>query len=318
LVNPSGSSFDIDYVAHEMGHQFGAEHTFNSADSGCLKFRNAPTAYEPGSGSTILGYANVCNADNLQQNTDPYFHAISLSEIYTYLSGAGDTTRRSLTGNLFPTLSAGTTKVLPISTPFQLTATLSSPPAAPNGWSYDWEEFDLGPAARLLAPDDGMIPLFRSISPSSNAIRVFGVPDVSDPNNVANRPPSLARFSRFRVTVRRPGAIGGTVLSQTLPLQFTAAAGPFKVISPNGTTLQAGRNTVAWAVANTSAAPVGVTQVRILLSTDRGQSFATVLATATANNGSAEVTLPVAAAAILRVESIDNYFFADSAATPVQ
>jgi hypothetical protein len=101
-------------------------------------------------------------------------------------------------------------------------------------------------------------------------------------------------------------------------LQFTAAAGPFKVTSPNGTPIYAGRNSVTWDVANTSAAPVGVTQVNILLSTDGGKTFPTVLANSTANNGSAEVTLPVAATAILRVESIGNYFFADSAATPIQ
>ena len=264
-----------------------------------------------------MGYANVCNADNLQQYTDPYFHGISLSEIHSYLSGAGDTTRRTSTGNLFPTLSAGSTKVLPISTPFKLTASLTAPPAASTGWLYAWEEFDLGPAAQLVAPDDGMIPLVRSTN-STSATRLFGVPDISNPTNVANRLPSLARSSHFRVTVRRPGATGGTVLSQTLPLQFTAAAGPFKVTSPNGTPIYAGRNSVTWDVANTSAAPVGVTQVNILLSTDGGKTFPTVLANSTANNGSAEVTLPVAATAILRVESIGNYFFADSAATPIQ
>jgi Metallo-peptidase family M12B Reprolysin-like len=318
IPNPTGSQFDIDYVAHEMGHQFGANHTFNGADSYCGTQRNATTAYEPGSGSTILGYAGVCQRDDLQKNSDPYFHSISLSEIYAYVSGAGETTRRAATGNLFPVASAGARKVLPISTPFRLTASLSAPAAAAAGWLYVWEEFDLGPPAPLTAPDDGMIPLFRSSGPSSMATRVFGVTEVIDPRNLANTPPRVARSSSFRVTVRRTASVGGTVVSQTLPVLFTAAAGPFTVTRPNGTALHPGANTITWDVANTFAPPVSVTKVKILLSIDGGQTFPTVLAAAADNNGAAAVVLAPAASAIVRIESIGNYFFADSAITPIR
>jgi hypothetical protein len=293
--SPFGDGFDVDFVAHEIGHQFGGNHTFNGASGSCSGGnRNGPTAYEPGSGSTIMAYAGICRGDDLQPHSNAYFHCESLDEITDYVTlGAGNAAfETDPSGNTPPTVSAGGDVAIPHGTPFLLSAQGSD--ADGDRLTYCWEERDLGPQAAADAPDDGRIPLFRSIAPASDPSRTF--PRLSDilggVATLGERLPGRERTMVFRVTARdnRPG--GGGTGADEVKVRVVAGAGPFRVTEPAASGTLSGRVLVKWSVANTDAAPVSVGRVNIKLSTDGGQTFPLTLAADTPNDGSQEVDLP--------------------------
>ncbi|MBL8760712.1 MAG: hypothetical protein JNL50_05350 [Phycisphaerae bacterium] len=309
LPNPTGDAFYIDYVAHEMGHQCGANHTFNSTTSSCSGNRASGAAYEPGSASTIMGYAGICGAMNLQTHSDAYFVHKSLDEISAHLTSRTCDTEVA-TGNNTPTGSAGADYTIPISTPIMLTGTGSD--ADGNTVSYCWEERDLGAALNTFT-DNGTSPIFRSWTPTTNPVRL--IPRLS--NLLANTTaagevlPTTSRTINMRLTLRDNVAGAGGTGVDNMVLTTTNTAGPFLVTAPNTAVNWSGVQTVTWNVANTSAAPVNCANVMIELSTDGGNTWPTVLLSSTPNDGSQSVTLPNVSSttARVRVRAVGNIFF---------
>ncbi|MBO2010793.1 reprolysin-like metallopeptidase [Hymenobacter negativus] len=322
--SPVGDAFDIDYVAHEMGHQFGGNHPFNGNDGSCAGGnRNAATAWEPGSGSTIMAYAGICNTTNdLQAHSDAIFHTGSYQEMRAFIDGTTCSTT-SATGNTAPVVTAPASgKTLPIGTPFKLTATATD--ADGDALTYLWEELDLGtqqsPTSAQTANNN--VPLFRSFVPLTTGTRYF--PRLSDLVNnttvIGERLPTVTRSLNFRCTARDEhsgtvGVIGGVSYSSTVNMGVTSTAGPFVVQFPNTAVSWIGgaAQTVTWNVANTTAAPVSCALVNIRLSLDGGLTYPTTLATNVPNNGSAIVIAPspttAETQARIMVEAADNYFF---------
>lgn len=318
LPNPVGDAFYIDYVAHEMGHQFGGNHPFNGTISNCSGGdRNGATAYEPGSGSSIMAYAGICGADNLQTHSDPHFHAISLQEITNFTNGAGNCSANTSNPNQAPVIETAnlpTGYTIPARTPFVL-AGAAVDADEDDTVSYSWEEWDLGPAAPLSAGDNGSSPIFRAFAPRYSGSRVF--PSLSTIlTGVAVKGetlPTTTRTLKFRLTARDQHPGQGTSTSADLSVAVTSAAGPFKVNAPNTavTWPQGSSQTVGWDVAGSTAAPVNCASVDITLSADGGYTFPYVLAAGVPNNGSASVVVPALSTSRARiaVACADNIFF---------
>jgi len=308
--NPVGDPFDIDFVAHEMGHQWGGHHTFNSETNSCgLGNRNSSTAYEPGSGSTIQAYAGICGANNLQSNSDPYFHGISLDAMLNYSAGLGACSSNTPSSNPnAPTVDAGAAYTIPAGTAFELSVA-SSNDLDGDAMTYTWEEFDLGAATALTDGDNGSSPIFRSWPPSTSMSQLF-------PNNgltpaAGETLPTTNRTMTFRVTVRDNNPGGGRVGEDTTTVTSTTSAGPFVVTAPNGGESWDGTETVTWDVAGTAGGAVSAANVDILLSTDGGATWPTTLVSGTPNDGSQSVTLPDVdtSAARVNIAASGNIFF---------
>ncbi len=306
--NPVGDTFDIDYVAHEMGHQFGAWHTFaHGIHSGSIAHM------EPGSGSTIMGYAGITSAD-VQPHSDPYFHAVSIFQVQNYVNTQSCDVRTTIT-NQPPVVAAMADKTIPKSTAFLLTASATDPESDPI--TYTWEQYDSATAAVTnVTLNNTQGPKFRSFIGTTAPYRYFPKMSMVMAGNLGSQSEwesvsNVARVMNFRVTVRDNNANVSQQQTQFGSQKITVGNdGPFKVTSTKVYNNAAGPLT--WDVVNTSAAPYNVANVKIDYTTDNGANW-TVLSASTPNDGTEDFNFSTFATGTnlkVRVSAIDNVFYA--------
>lgn len=312
IVTPQFDPFDIDYVAHEIGHQFGAAHTYYNACFGAIKDPALDQDYEPGSGSTIMAYAGICSP-NVQDNSDAYFHARSIAQMTTAIGGHSCVPGTS-TGNAAPVIAALTARTIPKSTPFILTASATDVNTA-DVLTYTWEQYDItdgGVQPPLSTNTVG--PVFRSLMPASDPSRTFPnlTAIISNTTPTWEVLPSVARSLNFRVTVRDNSTLGGRTEFSNV-LITVGNVGPFAVTSPNAveTWYANETKTVTWSGSAATNNTTYSTTVNIKLSIDGGLTYPITLATATPNDGTQIITVPnnIGKLNRIKVEAAANIFF---------
>ncbi len=323
---PMGDNFDIDYVAHEVGHQLGANHTFSHASEGSGQNK------EVGSGITVMGYAGITSQDVAPHSIDT-FHATSIQQIQVNLATKACPITTVMTANGPPVVAPVSNYTIPISTPFALTGSATDPQG--DALTYQWEQNDNSTttgAASVASPTKATGPNWLTFNPTTSGTRTFPrlstilaglqvTPVLPGGDAVANIEAlsSVSRTLNFRLTVRdnRPYVAGSTI-GQTqftdTTVTVTNSSGPFVVTSPNTaiSVFAGGPFTVTWNVAGTTGAPVSAANVKISLSTDGGQTFPTVLSASTANDGSESVNMPAipsTTTARIKIEAVGNIFF---------
>lgn len=310
---PEGDFFDIDYVAHEIGHQLGANHTFTWSGE------NNPVNVEPGSGSTIMAYAGITGATDVQAHSDDYFTYRSILQIQTNLATKTCPISVAMT-NQTPVISAGPDWTIPKGTAFILTGTGSD---VDGTLSYGWEQNDdataagLGETASFPSGTKTNGPNFRSLVPTSTPVRYM--PQYStvlggQTSNTWEAVSTVARTLNFTLTGRDNIAGGGQTNTDGTVITVSGTAGPFAVTSQNTAGVswtQGSTQNVTWSVNSTNTL-AGSSNVNIKLSTDGGLTFPITLASNVPNDGSETVTVPNVASPYCRIwiEPTANIYYA--------
>ena len=343
---PKGDNFDIDYVSHEMGHQLGANHTFTyNGEGNNTGTRCSNAQVEPGSGVTIMGYAGITNGTVTGVVTDvatrsiPIYSYRSISQIQTNLAARSCPVSITL-NNSVPVVSSGGNYTIPKGTAFVLKGTATDADAS-DVLTYNWEESDLTTGTyttttiatnskTFSTKKDG--PLFRTFNSVSTPVRYFpqlskillGTLAITASNSSTDWESVYSgatnRNLNFTFIARdnKPG--GGQTATATMTATVDVTKGPLVVTSQATTGISyagGSTQTVTWNEAGTSAL-TGASTVDILLSTNvsgNNTTFATVLATGVANNGSTQVVLPnvVSSGCRFMVKPSGNIFFAINA-----
>ncbi len=314
---PEGDVFDLDFVSHELGHQFGANHTWSFESEG------TGVQAEPASGTTIMGYAGIVPGNNLAGNGDDYFHYNSILQISDYLQTVSCAQTTALT-NSPPVLTPMGDYIIPKGTAFALEG-MATDSDVGDVLTYAWEQIDNGVVTTsTFGPENPSGANFRSLPPTTDPTRYFPkLSSVALGNLTQTSPPfnsawetvsTIERDLKFALTVRDNALGGGQVVSDVLDVQVINAAGPFVVTSQASNEIYAAGSVqqVTWDVANTNILPVDAKTVDIFLSLDGGNSFPITLAQGVLNDGSVDVQIPgnVTSEARIMIKASNNIFFA--------
>ena len=309
---PMGDAFDVDYVAHELGHQFGANHTFSHSSEG------TGVNKEVGGGVTVMGYAGITSY-NTHVNSIDVFHSASIAQVQANMVGKTCPTRVAI--HVAPVVNAGANYTIPRSTPFMLTGSATGS----GSLTYTWEQNnDAGgntgansPASPTKTIGPNFVCFPDSPSPTRYFPRMSSVMDGSTTTAgvgvTMEALSSVARTLNFRLTARDNVSGQGQTNFGDMVVTVDATRGPLTVTSQNtdGITWNQGESqTITWAVNNTNTSAGGA-NVDILLSTDNGATFSTVLVSNTPNDGSETIIVPSVLAPYCRVmvKASGNIFF---------
>lgn len=299
---PGTPSFDLEVLAHELGHQLGAGHTYTGILGACKDFFDSRSAVEPGSGSTVMSYAGHCGTDDLQDRKDFYFHAWSIEEIVAHRELYRDCQPRPDARLKAPEVDAGEDVEVPCGTGFMLD------PARGGGGSrsYTWEQIDPAPS-QATRGTSRCEAIYQSVPPSLN-------PGQDNPGLIDCRPRATSCPLTFVFASRDHRLAGGGVSMDRRTVNVRRDVGPFEVRTPaGGEVLLSGPIEVAWSVHGTDELPGGAEVVLWLLC--RGEYVNEVPARVVSNSGLATVDLPPdydCDQARVRIESEGNVFFAQS------
>ncbi len=318
--NPRGDIFDLDFVAHELGHQLGANHSWS------YESESTTVQVEPGSGSTIMGYAGITDTDDVVPNGDEYFHYVSIDQIIENLRTKDCGEVVPITNNP-PVVNALDTYVIPKSTAFMLSGSATDSDSG-DILTYTWEQIDNGIVKQAtFGPTNPNGANFRSRPPSTESIRYFPMLSQVVAGSLTQTYPALnaawetvsdvERDMNFAFTVRDNAPGGGQVVSELTMVSVTNSAGPFVVTSQADTEMYTAGEVreIVWDVAGTDVAPVNGKTVDILLSTDGGLTFPTVLVEGVANDGAHDIIVPglPTSQGRVMVKAADNVFLAVNA-----
>ncbi len=316
--NPVGDPFDIDYVAHEMGHQFGGSHTFNSTTGSCGGNGSSSSSFEPGSATTIMGYAGICGADNIQGNSDDYYHIRSLMQMSNHMDGNGNCATKVSSNNTPPSFtSINKTYTIPYKTFFELEADGSDADNHPI--TYCWEQWDLGAYGPWNLVSSGN-PLFRSFAPTQDNVRVFPELLKVRPELIKTRGevlPEVTRDVNFKLTVRdiSNGYGSFNYSDDELLIQAVNTGTPLFRVTSHGTTGQIWtgdtKQTVTWEVGGTTANGINAATVDVYVSVDTGRTWPYKVADNVPNDGSQDIIIPNVATnfGLVKVKGHNNIFF---------
>ncbi len=317
---PEGDNFDIDYVAHEIGHQMGANHTF------AFSIEGTGVNSEPGSGTTIMGYAGITGANNVQLHSDPYFHYHSINQILNNVATAPNNCATTIAiGNNPPIADAGSDYHIPPGTAYILKGSATDLDGG-DTLTYCWEQTDSGTVTNsTFGPTLTSGSMNRSLPPSTSPDRYIPNWDRVVAGQLTETSPSIgsdwetvatvARTLNWALTVRdrEPTATGLQGQSSFDLTQVIVENVPAFTVPGLPNWASGSSQTVYWNVGQTTNSTINCQNVNIKFSTDGGLTFPTVLASNTPNDGSQIITVPSIANtnnARIMVEAADNIFYA--------